>query len=194
METFDQHKGRIVPLMNDNIDTDQILPKEYLKRIEKTGFGRFLFDEWRYLEDHSPNPEFSLNQEQYKGASILITGDNFGSGSSREHAAWALQDFGFRAIIAGSYGDIFFMNAMKNGLLPITLSLSERQQLANIPGEAEVVIDLPNQTVNTPVGNFSFDFDHDWKEKLVNGLDDISITMTYEDKIAAYEKTIPSYY
>ncbi|KAF1300518.1 3-isopropylmalate dehydratase small subunit [Enterococcus sp. JM9B] len=194
METFNQHQGTIVPLMNDNIDTDQIIPKDYLKRIEKTGFGQFLFDEWRYLEDRSPNPTFSLNQPQYQGATILITGDNFGSGSSREHAAWALQDFGFHAIIAGSYSDIFFMNAMKNGLLPLVMPVKIRQQLAALSGDSKIIIDLPAQKIITSFGEFPFDFDPDWKEKLVNGLDDISITLTYAEKIDAYEKTIPSYY
>lgn len=123
------YKGKIVPLFNDNIDTDQIIPKVHLKRISKSGFGPFAFDEWRYLPDGSDNPDFNPNKPQYKGASILITGDNFGCGSSREHAAWALKDYGFHIIIAGSFSDIFYMNCTKNAMLPIVL---EKKVLVNI--------------------------------------------------------------
>lgn len=188
METFTVHKGTTVPLMNDNIDTDQIIPKTFLKRIEKTGFGEFLFDEWRYLPDRSLNPAFILNEPAYQKATILISGDNFGSGSSREHAAWALQDYGFRAIIAGSFSDIFYMNATKNGLLPIVLPLEAREKLTSLATDQTITIDLPNQLVVTPTISYSFDIDGTWKHKLVNGLDDIAITLQYEKDIENYEK------
>lgn len=194
MEAFTQHTGTTVPLMNDNIDTDQIIPKSFLKRIEKTGFGEFLFDEWRYLPDRTPNPEFMLNEPQYKEATILISGDNFGSGSSREHAAWALDDYGFRAIIAGSFSDIFYMNATKNGLLPIVLKHVELDALARLGADETITIDLPAQQVVTPNGTYSFEIDSTWKHKLVNGLDDIAISMSHDAEIAAYEAKIPAYW
>ena len=194
MEAFTQHTGTTVPLMNDNIDTDQIIPKSFLKRIEKTGFGEFLFDEWRYLPDRTPNPEFVLNEPQYKEATILISGDNFGSGSSREHAAWALDDYGFRAVIAGSFSDIFYMNATKNGLLPIVLNHDELDALANLRADETITIDLPEQQVITPNGTYSFEIDSTWKHKLVNGLDEIAISLTHDSEIAAYEAKIPAYW
>ena len=194
MEAFTQHNGTTVPLMNDNIDTDQIIPKSFLKRIEKTGFGEFLFDEWRYLSDRTPNPEFTLNEPQYQGATILISGDNFGSGSSREHAAWALTDYGFRSVIAGSFSDIFYMNATKNGLLPIVLQPEELKALAALPAEQTITIDLPAQAVITPEATYSFEIDSTWKHKLVNGLDDIAISLSHEDEIEAYEAKIPAYW
>ncbi|MBM7689909.1 3-isopropylmalate dehydratase small subunit [Enterococcus ureilyticus] len=194
MEAFTQHTGTAVPLMNDNIDTDQIIPKSFLKRIEKTGFGEFLFDEWRYLPDRTPNPEFTLNEPQYKGATILISGDNFGSGSSREHAAWALDDYGFRAVIAGSFSDIFYMNATKNGLLPIVLKREELDALAGLQADEMITIDLPAQQVVTSIGTYSFEIDSTWKHKLVNGLDEIAISLTHDSEIAAYEAKIPAYW
>ena len=194
MEAFTQHTGRTVPLMNDNIDTDQIIPKSFLKRIEKTGFGEFLFDEWRYMSDRTPNPEFNLNKPEYQGASILISGDNFGSGSSREHAAWALTDFGFRSVIAGSFSDIFYMNATKNGLLPIVLKKTELNELAGLNSEETITIDLPNQQVIASTGTYSFEIDSTWKHKLVNGLDDIDISLSHEAEITKYEKQMPSYW
>lgn len=194
MEAFTQHNGTTVPLMNDNIDTDQIIPKSFLKRIEKTGFGEFLFDEWRYLPDRSLNPDFILNEPQYQGATILISGDNFGSGSSREHAAWALTDYGFKAIIAGSFSDIFYMNATKNGLLPIVLQPEELEALAALPADQTITIDLPAQAVITPEATYTFEIDSTWKHKLVNGLDDIAISLSHEDEIEAYEAKIPAYW
>ncbi|MFC0232462.1 3-isopropylmalate dehydratase small subunit [Vagococcus entomophilus] len=194
MEAFTQHTGKSVPLMNNNIDTDQIIPKTFLKRIEKTGFGQFLFDEWRFLPDRTPNPEFILNSPEYKGATILISGDNFGSGSSREHAAWALADYGFKAIIAGSFSDIFYMNATKNGLLPIVLKKPERTVLAHLRTDEEITIDLPNQTVKTSRATYSFEMDETWKHKLVNGLDDIAISLSHAEEIAAYEANIPVFW
>ncbi|MCG7342398.1 3-isopropylmalate dehydratase small subunit [Staphylococcus auricularis] len=181
------YTGKVVPLFHDNIDTDQIIPKVHLKRISKTGFGPFAFDEWRYLEDGSENPDFNANKPQYRDASILITGDNFGCGSSREHAAWALKDYGFNIIIAGSYSDIFYMNCTKNALLPIVLDEAARHHLAQYEA---ITIDLPEQTVSSKDQTFSFDIDPTWKHKFVNGLDDIAITLQYEKEIEAYEKNI----
>lgn len=178
------YTGKVVPLFNDNIDTDQIIPKVYLKRITKSGFGPFAFDEWRYLPDGTNNPDFNPNKPEFSGATILITGDNFGCGSSREHAAWALKDYGFNIIIAGSFSDIFFMNCTKNGMLPITLGENERKYLAS---QKEITIDLPNQTVSANDKSFNFQIDETWKHKLVNGLDDIAITLEYEDLIEQYE-------
>lgn len=194
MEAFTVYQGKTVPFMNDNIDTDQIIPKTYLKRIEKTGFGEFLFDDWRYLRDRSPNPEFVLNEPQYKSATILVTGDNFGSGSSREHAAWSLMDYGFRAIIAESYSDIFYMNAVKNGLLPIRLPKDEVKVLSECAADEAIEIDLVNQVVRANDHVFSFEIDQMWKHRLVNGLDEIGETLIEEEKISAYEQNIPSYW
>lgn len=193
MNAFTQFEGTTMPLMNDNIDTDQILPKNYLKRVEKTGFGEFLFDDWRYLAKRKPNPDFILNFPEYQQASILIAGDNFGSGSSREHAAWALLDYGFKVVIAGSFGDIFYMNATKNGLLPIVLPLKVRQHLAALPPTTAIFVDLPSQQVVINGESHSFVIDASWKHKLVNGLDEIGITLQEADKITAYEQTIPAY-
>lgn len=178
------YTGKVVPLFHDNIDTDQIIPKVHLKRISKSGFGPFAFDEWRYLDDGSDNLDFNPNKPEYKGASILITGENFGCGSSREHAAWALKDYGFDIIIAGSYSDIFYMNCTKNAMLPIVLDENVRKHLAQA---GEITVDLPNQTVSTSDRSFDFEIDETWKNKLVNGLDDIALTLQYEDAIKEYE-------
>lgn len=194
MEKFTQHTGILVPIMNDNIDTDQLIPKAYLKRVEKTGFGKHLFDEWRYLPDGGDNPKFPLNDPDYRQATILVAGDNFGSGSSREHAAWALKDYGFRAIIAGSFSDIFFMNATKNGLVPVTLPQAAREQLAKISRMTPVTVDLEQQEVRAGEYVYPFAFDGTWREKLLNGLDDIAITLADEDQIESYEQTIPAYW
>ncbi|MGO3792266.1 MAG: 3-isopropylmalate dehydratase small subunit, partial [Enterococcus gilvus] len=167
MEKFTIYTGKTVPLMNDNIDTDQIIPKGFLKQVDKAGFGKHLFDEWRFLEDGSPNPEFILNAPERKNASILISGENFGSGSSREHAAWAIQDYGFKAVIAGSYSDIFYMNALKNGLLPIRVDQEVRDRLSQLPADEEITIDLPKQEIQTAAANYAFPIDPTWKDKLV---------------------------
>ena len=188
MEPLRIHKGTTVSFMLDHIDTDQIIPKQYLKRIERTGFGVYLFDEWRYLEDRSDNMAFSLNAPDRKGASILISGENFGCGSSREHAPWALNDYGFKIIIAGSFADIFYMNCLKNGMLPIVASKEIRENLAELPGDVEITVNLEEQTVYTPDFSFPFEIDPAWKDKLLNGLDDISITLQNEDKIIAFEE------
>lgn len=193
MEKFTIHTGQSVPLMNDNIDTDQLIPKTYLKRVEKSGFGEFLFDDWRYLADRSLNPDFILNHPDYQGATILVAGDNFGSGSSREHAAWALMDYGFKAVIAGSFSDIFYMNATKNGLLPIVLDKNAREKIAHLPSDHQLTIDLEAQTVSVGEDTYHFDIDETWKYKLLNGLDEIGITLQSADEITAYEQTIPSY-
>ncbi|GMA46035.1 3-isopropylmalate dehydratase small subunit [Tetragenococcus muriaticus] len=194
MEAFTIYQGKTVPFMNNNLDTDQIIPKTYLKRIEKTGFGQFLFDDWRYLEKRKPNPDFVLNDPQYSEATILLSGDNFGSGSSREHAVWAIKDYGFRVVIASSFGDIFYMNALKNGLLLITLPQETLQQLAALSPDDKVTIDLPHQKVISRKEEFSFSIDQSWKEKLIKGLDEIGTTLQNIDKIEAYEQTIPSYW
>ncbi|EUJ41714.1 3-isopropylmalate dehydratase small subunit [Brochothrix campestris] len=190
MRPFKQHRGTVVALMNDNIDTDQIIPKQFLKRIERTGFGRFLFDEWRYLPGHQPNPAFPLNAKDRQGASILISGDNFGCGSSREHAPWALTDYGFDCIIAGSFADIFFSNCTKNRLLPIVLPLEQRQQLAALAGDVVVTINLVNQVIEADGDVYPFEINQKVKEKLVEGLDDITLTLTHEDVIRAYEQRV----
>lgn len=195
MEAFKVYTGMTVPFMNDNVDTDQIIPKTYLKRVDKKGFGEFLFDDWRYLSDRRPNPEFMLNFPEYQKATILVSGDNFGSGSSREHAAWALMDYGFKAVIAGSFSDIFYMNATKNGLLPIALDKVAREKLAAVSPTAKITIDLPNQVVKTKEDTFSFAIDETWKNKLVNGLDEIGITLQAEELISQYENEgVPIYW
>lgn len=195
MEAFTVYTGKTVPFMNDNVDTDQIIPKSYLKRVDKKGFGEFLFDDWRYLADRTANPDFVLNEPQYKEATILISGDNFGSGSSREHAAWALMDYGFKAVIAGSFSDIFYMNATKNGLLPIALPKDARDTLAALPAEAVIEIDLPAQAVRAGDTVWPFEIDSTWKEKLVKGLDEIGITLQDAALIADYEaKRVPAYW
>ena len=195
MEKFTVYKGTTVPLMNDNIDTDQIIPKQFLKATDKTGFGKNMFFEWRYLSDgEAENPDFILNHPEYRQATILISGDNFGSGSSREHAAWAIKDYGFRAVIAGSFSDIHYNNELKNGILPIVQPLETREILAALSPDETIEIDLPHQVIKTSKGDFTFEIDDEWKRKLVNGLDDIGITLQYEDLITAYEKQRPAYW
>ncbi|MDM5154026.1 3-isopropylmalate dehydratase small subunit [Bacillus sp. DX1.1] len=190
MEPFRIHKGTVAALMNDNIDTDQIIPKQYLKRIERTGFGQFLFDEWRYQNDRQENPDFSLNAPERKGASILVTGENFGCGSSREHAPWALADYGFRAIIAGSFADIFYMNCTKNAMLPIVMEKEIREKLAAVGPREIIEVDLENEVIITEADRFHFTIEKMWKDKLLSGLDEIGITLQYEQKIQEYELEI----
>ncbi len=182
-----------VPLMKENIDTDQLIPKQFLKNILKVGYGKNLFYDWRYTAPNQPNPDFILNKPERQGANILVTGDNFGCGSSREHAVWALKDYGFQVVIAGGYSDIFYMNSTKNGLLAIILPKDQREFLAAAPSDAEITVDLPNQEVRYAGKTFHFDIDPLWKHKFVNGLDDIAITMQYEDQIDAYEAAIPNF-
>jgi 3-isopropylmalate/(R)-2-methylmalate dehydratase small subunit len=201
MERFTQHTGLVAPLDRENVDTDAIIPKQFLKSIHRTGFGPNLFDAWRYLDpgepgqdpaSRKPNPDFVLNQPRYRGATILIARKNFGCGSSREHAPWALQQYGFRAIIAPSYADIFFNNCFKNGLLPIVLPDFHLDHLfqevaANVG--YRLAIDLPAQTVSTPSGQvMRFDIEPFRKECLVNGWDDIGLTLRRQDAIRAYEE------
>ncbi len=200
MEKFVEHTGKVVPLDRPNVDTDAIIPKQYLKSVKRAGFGPNLFDDWRYLDPgdpaidnatRRPDPDFVLNREQYRGASVLIGRENFGCGSSREHAVWALTDYGIRAVIAPSFADIFFNNSFKNGLLPIALSEQEVDQLFNEEQAGEgyqLKIDLEAQTVTTPGGTvFSFEIDAFRKYRLLNGLDDIGLTLQHQDAIRAYE-------
>jgi len=201
MEPFRVHAGLVAPLDRANVDTDAIIPKQFLKSIKRSGFGPNLFDAWRYLDpgepgmdpgSRRPNPDFVLNQPRYQGATILLARRNFGCGSSREHAPWALADYGFRAIVAPSYADIFYNNCFKNGLLPIVLPESQVDRLfadaAAFPG-FRLTIDLPAQTVAVPDGSAAFPFDVDpfRKHCLVNGYDDIGLTLRHADEIRAYE-------
>ena len=183
-----------MPLDRANIDTDAIIPKQFLKSIKRSGFGPNLFDEWRYLDhgevgmDNSKrpiNPDFVLNDPQYKDAQILLTRMNFGCGSSREHAPWALEDFGFRAIIAPSFADIFYNNCFKNGILPIVLSSEIVDALFAYQGE--IVINLQEQSVKTEENIYNFEVDAERKRRLINGLDDIGLTLQYEDQIRSFE-------
>ena len=195
MEKFTVYRGTTVPLMNDNIDTDQILPKQFLKLIDKKGFGKYLMYAWRYLDDkYTEDPDFVFNRPEYRKASILISGDNFGAGSSREHAAWALADYGFKVVIAGSFGDIHYNNELNNGMLPIVQPREVRDKLAQLQPTDQVTVDLEQQKIISPIGEFTFEIDSEWKHKLLNGLDDIGITLQYEDLIAAYEKQRPAYW
>ena len=191
MKPFRIHTGLVAVLDRPNVDTDQIIPKQFLKRVERTGFGEFLFYDWRFTADGKPDPSFPLNEPRYRGASILIAGKNFGCGSSREHAPWALADFGFRAVIAPSFADIFQSNCMKNGLLPVVLSDAEICRLMNRARAREgfeITVDLEARQVRDAAG-FSAglnigDFQRDC---LLKGLDDIGLTLQYENEIAAYE-------
>jgi 3-isopropylmalate/(R)-2-methylmalate dehydratase small subunit len=202
MNKFNILDGLVAPLDRANVDTDAIIPKQFLKSIQRTGFGPNLFDEWRYLDQGEPgkdnsrrplNPDFVLNQPRYQGASILLTRKNFGCGSSREHAPWALEQYGFRAIIAPSFADIFFNNCFKNGVLPIVLPEAQIEHLFNevkaFPGY-RLVIDLEKQMVSTVNGSATYLFEVDAFRKycLLNGLDDIGLTLQQADKIRAFEK------
>ena len=191
MEPFVKIKGLVATLDRVNVDTDQIIPKQFLKRIEKTGYGQFLFYDWRLKEDGSPNPDFELNAPQFKGASILLTRDNFGCGSSREHAPWALLDYGFRSILAPSFADIFYNNCFKNGMLPVQLSRDQISELfewvAANPG-ALLTVDLESQTLSGDAAvEYSFEVDPFRRDCLLQGLDDIDLTLQYEDRIQKYE-------
>ncbi|KAB2322333.1 3-isopropylmalate dehydratase small subunit [Betaproteobacteria bacterium SCN1] len=201
MQAFTRLDGLVVPLDRANVDTDAIIPKQFLKSIKRSGFGPNLFDEWRYL-DHGepgmdpatrqPNPAFVLNFPRYRGASVLLARDNFGCGSSREHAPWALEDYGIRSVIAPSFADIFYNNCFKNGLLPIVLDTATVDRLFRECEATEgyrLVVDLAAQTVTTPGGEaLRFDVDPGRKHRLLNGLDDIGLTLLHADKIKAYEE------
>lgn len=193
MEKINIIQSTSIPIMRDNIDTDQLIPKQFLKNILKTGYGKNLFYDWRYERPNKPNPDFILNKPERQGAEILIAGENFGCGSSREHAVWALKDWGFRVVIAGGYSDIFYMNSTKNGFLAITLPKNQREILAQAAPNEKITVDLPNQTVTFRDHQFSFEIDPLWKHKFVNGLDDIAITMNYEQQIKDYEAQIPDF-
>ncbi|MEC7870586.1 MAG: 3-isopropylmalate dehydratase small subunit [Chloroflexota bacterium] len=191
MEKFIKHTGLVVPLDRVNVDTDQIIPKQFLKRIERTGFGKFAFYDWRYLEDGVPNPDFILNYKKYIGSSILLTGPNFGSGSSREHAPWALSEYGFKVIISNSFADIFRNNCMQNGLITIELSNDKIDLLMSNSIKIDnykLTVDLENQKIYDQFGFESiFDFDEFRKESILKGLDDIGITLRFEEDIKRYE-------
>ena len=191
MDAFTVHTGVVAPMDRVNVDTDQIIPKQFLKRVERDGYEDFLFFDWRFNADGSPNPDFVLNFPVYQGASVLVAGRNFGCGSSREHAPWALQQYGFRAIIAPSFADIFYNNCLQNGLLPVRLSEADVDRIMirskEVPGY-QVKVDLENCTVTDNQGlNASFDLDEFKQYCLLNGLDDIGITLQEEDAITAFE-------
>jgi 3-isopropylmalate/(R)-2-methylmalate dehydratase small subunit len=201
MEKFTLHTGLVVPLDRANVDTDAIIPKQFLKSIKRTGFGENLFDAWRFLDvgepgkdprTRKPNPDFVLNHPRYQGGTILLARRNFGCGSSREHAPWALQQYGFRAVIAPSFADIFFSNSFKNGFLPIVLTELEVDHLFNETHANigyRLTIDLPAQAVVAPGGkSYHFDIDATRKHNLVNGLDEIGLTLQHADEIRAYEE------
>jgi 3-isopropylmalate/(R)-2-methylmalate dehydratase small subunit len=191
MKPFKKLTGVAAALDRVNVDTDQIIPKQYLKRIERTGFGQFLFADWRFREDGSLNPDFELNRPEFAGASILVAGANFGCGSSREHAPWALLDYGFRAIIAPSFADIFFNNCFKNGMLPIRLSEDQVQELLRLIGEnpgMQLTVDLEAQTISDERGlSIPFEVEAFRREALLSGLDEIGLTLQYEEQIGEYE-------
>lgn len=196
MEKFTVHTGIVAPLDARNVDTDQIVPKQFLKRIERTGYGDVLFYDWRYLDDgKTPNPNFEMNAPRYKGASILLTRDNFGCGSSREHAPWALRDYGFKSIIAVSFADIFYNNCFNNGILPITLSENEVDSLFKEVRANEgykLTIDLEKQIIIKPDGSvINFDIHPFLKKRLLNGWDHIDLTLRYENYISEFEKRHP---
>ena len=192
MKPFIKHTGRVVAMDRANVDTDQIIPKQFLKRIERTGFGEFLFWDWARHEDGSLNPDFELNKPEARGASVLVTRRNFGCGSSREHAPWALEDWGFRVLIAPSFADIFYNNCFKNGMLPIVLSDEQvdelfRRAVAH-PGY-QLTADLENCTLSDDQGlSIKFEVEPFRRNCLLHGLDDIGLTLEHEDKIAAYER------
>ncbi len=199
MQPFTCHTGLAVMIDSANIDTDQIIPKQFLSKVTRDGFGVHLFHDWRYLDDAGdvPNPDFTLNKPRYRGASILLAQENFGCGSSREHAPWALADFGLRAIIAPSFADIFYGNSINNGLLPVKLSANEvRQLMDEVASEegAQITVDLTTCKVTSPSGaEFSFTLAESARHKLLNGLDAIGLTLSHGTQISEYESQIPSW-
>ena len=192
MKSFQKVKSIVTPLDKINVDTDQIIPKQFLKLVQKSGFGKFLFFNWRYDENENLKSNFVLNDSKYNGSKILVAGDNFGCGSSREHAVWALDDYGFSVIISSSFADIFFSNCFKNGILPITLESTIIDKLQQETSPIEV--DLENQVIITPSENISFEINSHKKKILLEGLDDIAQTLQFEEKISTFEgkSTIPS--
>jgi 3-isopropylmalate/(R)-2-methylmalate dehydratase small subunit len=192
MEAYKNHQS-IAALMNrNNVDTDQIVPKQFLKKVERTGFGAHLFHDWRFNADGSDNPEFELNKPAFKDARILVTGDNFGCGSSREHAPWAIADYGFNTIISTSFADIFYNNCFKNSVLPLVVDAAKLQALMDEIAADEGVqfaVDLENQKVSTPAGNdFDFEVEAFRRHNMMAGLDDIGLSLKHEDKISAFEE------
>jgi 3-isopropylmalate/(R)-2-methylmalate dehydratase small subunit len=191
MNPFTTHTGIVATMDRANVDTDQIIPKQFLKRIERTGFGQFLFYDWRYRDDGTKNPDFELNRPQVAGASILVTRRNFGSGSSREHAVWALDDFGIRALVAPSFADIFYNNCFKNGLLPITLdepAVSDLFERSARHPKYELTINLADCSISDKYGlSLTFDIEPSRRHNLLFGLDDIALTLQHEERIAAFE-------
>ena len=195
MQKFTVHTGVAVPLDSANIDTDQIIPKQFLLAVDRNGFGKHLFHDWRYLDDAETkdNPEFNLNKPEYKGATILVARDNFGNGSSREHAPWALMGYGFRAIIAPSFADIFYNNSLGNGLLPVKLTAQEVDDIFKVlsakPG-TQITISLENMTVDVDSLHFKFDLDPFRRHCMLEGLDAISLTLQHQEDISNYEKNM----
>jgi 3-isopropylmalate/(R)-2-methylmalate dehydratase small subunit len=198
MQPFRNHTGRVAPLDRSNVDTDQIIPKQFLKRVERTGFGEFLFYDWRFRADGQPDDSFPLNESRYRGASILVAGKNFGCGSSREHAPWSLADYGFRVIIAPSFADIFSNNCLKNGLLPVPLDESEVADLIHRAQEIEgyqVTVDLEGKTVTDAQGLIvPFEIDDFQRHCLLEGLDDIGLTLRHEAEITLFESRRPKWF
>ncbi|MFP1736566.1 3-isopropylmalate dehydratase small subunit [Lonsdalea quercina] len=198
MTKFTQHTGLVVPLDNANVDTDAIIPKQFLQKVTRTGFGQHLFNDWRFLDDagQRPNPEFVLNQPRYKGASILLTRENFGCGSSREHAPWALTDYGFSVVIAPSFADIFYGNALNNQLLPVRLSDADVDELFTLVENHEGItftVDLEAQIVKAGDKSYPFEIDSFRRHCMINGLDNIGLTLQHEAAIARYEETQPTF-
>jgi 3-isopropylmalate/(R)-2-methylmalate dehydratase small subunit len=193
MQPFSSHTGLVLPMDRSNVDTDQIMPKQFLKRIERTGFGQFLFFDWRFLDDGSDNPQFEMNRPQYAGATVLLTRRNFGCGSSREHAPWALEDYGFKVLLAPSFADIFYNNCFKNGMLPIQLDESVIEDLFNRAAEHpayKISVDLENQTIADEHGlSLEFEVDAFRRGCLLEGLDDIALTLKQESAITQYEQS-----
>jgi len=191
MEPFVNHTGIVAPVDRVNVDTDAIIPKQFLKRIERSGFGQFLFYEWRFFENGDVNPDFEPNKPRYEGASVLISRANFGCGSSREHAPWAILDYGFKCVIAPSFADIFYNNCFKNGILPIKLSEEQVEELFQRTAKHEgykLSIDLENKVISDEYGlSIAIELDEHRRQFLLQGLDDIGLTLQHEDKIAAYE-------
>ncbi|MGR5176764.1 3-isopropylmalate dehydratase small subunit [Vibrio parahaemolyticus] len=198
MSGFKQHTGLVVPLDAANVDTDAIIPKQFLQKVTRTGFGQHLFHDWRFLDDagKQDNPEFVMNAPRYQGASILLARENFGCGSSREHAPWALADYGIRVMIAPSFADIFYGNSINNQMVPVRLTEQEVDELfkyVEANEGAEITVDLEAMTVTANGQSYNFEIDEFRRHCLLNGLDNIGLTLQHEDKIAAYEANIPSF-
>lgn len=194
MKAFTKHTGLVVPIDRSDVDTDQLMPKQFLKLVQRTGFGKYLFYDWRYLDEkYTPNPDFILNKPEYQGTTILLSRKNFGCGSSREHAPWGLADYGFRVILASSFADIFYNNCFKNGMLPIALSEDKIDDLFKREASGKpynLTVDLENNVITDDKGlSISFELDAFRRNCLLKGLDDIGLTLQHEDKIEAYEKS-----